>query len=337
MKRLRSAAALTLSVLSLAGCATHTWVAGPDARGTFSEADGRCKLLANNTGGGFYAQGSQQFVAGAALGAAIGEGIKAQNNYNACMEASGWEIADGAQQAVARPASYTAPPANFSANPPAVTPSYSGEMINGKKEGRGTAIYTDGSKYVGEFKNDVRSGQGIWTDSRGDRYDGEWANDRRNGFGVYVDAKDGVSRGIWQEGNLVKRQLVEPVPVAPVTATVVSSTADPANSASLKPILAPVASSTAASTKPTRHKSASESVASSTARPADLTSHKTISATAAALSVASMKSGPPKPAQVTTSTPNVPSSPPPIACTHQELVEARIATENGYTGGPKCD
>jgi hypothetical protein len=325
-------------VLMLAGCATHTWVPGPDVRGTFGEADGRCKLLANNTGGGFYAQGSQQFVAGAALGAAIGQAVKAQNNYNACMEANGWEIADEGRPptpaSYAPPASYTSPPSNVSATPSAATYSYSGETINGKKEGHGTATYADGSKYVGDFKNDVRSGQGVWTDTRGDRYDGQWANDRRNGFGMYTDVKDGDSRGIWQDGELVKRQTAQPVP-ATVTATAASSidVASPT-----PPRSTSVTVSSPGPAKAVHPKSISAS-ASSAARPAKSTRPTNISATAAALSTnGPAKSTSLKPVLAKTSTVSTGSSTLSTAsCTHEEQVEARIAKENGYTGGPKCD
>ena len=253
MKKLRTVVTLALSVFSLIGCATHTWVAGPDARGTFGEADGRCKLLANNTGGGFYAQGSQQFVAGAALGAAIGQAVKAQNNYNACMEASGWEVADEGRPptpaSYTPPASYASPASNVSGAPSAAKYSYSGDVINGKKEGHGTATYADGSKYSGEFRNDVRSGQGVWTDTKGDRYDGGWADDKRNGFGVYTDVKDGESRGIWQDGELAKHQTIESVSMTPVTATVAPSAPDPANSTTPRPMSATASSSVAGAAK----------------------------------------------------------------------------------------
>ena len=127
----------------------------------------------------------------------------------ACMEASGWEVAD--DQVRATPASYT-PPASFTFNAPVVTQGYTGDMKNGKRDGHGTLTYVDGSKYVGEFKDDVRSGHGVWTNVRGDHYEGEWANDRRNGFGVAVtlpvaSGVDGrVERGILSDGKLVKAE-----------------------------------------------------------------------------------------------------------------------------------
>jgi hypothetical protein len=58
-------------------------------------AKARCSLVARHGGSGFAAYGSPSFVLGAAIGDAIGEGIRAQQDFNDCMEASGWRIADG--------------------------------------------------------------------------------------------------------------------------------------------------------------------------------------------------------------------------------------------------
>jgi hypothetical protein len=323
MRLLRAALALTLSVY-IAGCAHQSWVAGPNAQGTFNEAKGRCMLLANNTGGGFYAQGSQSFVASAAAGAAIGSAIKAASNFDACMMANGWEIANEGRTPA--PTSYasansntTAPNANFSAVPPVPTPNYTGDLKNGRKEGHGTATYVDGSKYVGEFKNDVRSGYGVWTNARGDRYEGEWANDKRQGSGTYTDINGAVSRGIWQEGEFVKHQAIEPVSTAPVSATAASSNTGQVSSTAFKPMSAPVASSRTRSGKAIQR--------------------KPISATAAALSAASPpKLALPNPSPAPPATlSDASSSTSTAACTHEQQVQARIAKMNGYTAGPKCD
>lgn len=87
-----------LSLVLLAGCASHTWAPGPDARGTFDEARGRCSLMARHSGHGFYAAGSERFVASAALGAAIGNAIRTQNDFNDCMSANGWVMTDSHAQ-----------------------------------------------------------------------------------------------------------------------------------------------------------------------------------------------------------------------------------------------
>jgi hypothetical protein len=86
--------AFGLSLLLLAGCATHTWAPGPDAKGTFEEAKAQCQLMARHSGGSYYASGTPSFVAGATAGAAIGEAIRTQADFNDCMSASGWTVAD---------------------------------------------------------------------------------------------------------------------------------------------------------------------------------------------------------------------------------------------------
>jgi len=136
MKLLNAGFAMALTTC-LAACAHQSWVAGPNAQGTFSEAKGRCMLLANNTGGGFYAQGSQTFVASAAAGAAIGNAIKAASNFDACMMANGWEIADDAPKAAsyAPTAPYAAPGYGYPAASAPVRPSYTGDSNSTPKNG----------------------------------------------------------------------------------------------------------------------------------------------------------------------------------------------------------
>ena len=79
----------------LGGCVAHSWAPGPGmSAADFPRAKAQCELFARGQGGGFYAQGSPNFVAGAALGAAIGQSIRQQNDFNDCMLANGWRIAD---------------------------------------------------------------------------------------------------------------------------------------------------------------------------------------------------------------------------------------------------
>lgn len=40
---------------------------------------------------------------------------------------------------------------------------YEGERVEGVKQGQGTFIYTDGSKYVGQWTNNQMHGQGTLT------------------------------------------------------------------------------------------------------------------------------------------------------------------------------
>jgi hypothetical protein len=95
---------LTAVTALLAGCVAHTWRPGPDARTTdFDEAKARCDLVAHGQPSGFYAQGNPNFVAGAAVGAAVGDAIRTQNTFNDCMLATGWKIADPPPPAATNP------------------------------------------------------------------------------------------------------------------------------------------------------------------------------------------------------------------------------------------
>ena len=50
-------------------------------------------------------------------------------------------------------------------------------MKNKVKEGYGTVINSDGSKYMGEFKNDMRHGDGMLVKANGSIQAGKWAQD----------------------------------------------------------------------------------------------------------------------------------------------------------------
>ena len=110
------------SLLLLAGCATHSWAPGPAARGTLEQAQGQCRLMARHSGGGFYASGTQQFVAGAMLGAAVGDAIRANDDFNDCMMASGWVVADKQPQAQAYAPQAVAPSTDVASSPPSPPP-----------------------------------------------------------------------------------------------------------------------------------------------------------------------------------------------------------------------
>src|SRR5690242_210405 len=93
---------LLLPLALLSACVQHTYAPGPGMSSLDFEPDSaRCRLFARGSQSGyaFGASGSQQFVAGATVGAAIGYGIAAaverNQNFNDCMQARGWRIADG--------------------------------------------------------------------------------------------------------------------------------------------------------------------------------------------------------------------------------------------------
>jgi hypothetical protein len=94
--KLAIATAILLAAgVSLGACAVHNWEPGPGVDAAdFDAARARCSIFARHSGGGFVAIGSENYVAGATLGHAIGETVRTQRDFNDCMLASGWRIAD---------------------------------------------------------------------------------------------------------------------------------------------------------------------------------------------------------------------------------------------------
>jgi len=68
-------------------------------------------------------------------------------------------------------------------------PKYKGDVENGKPNGFGFLIFTNGDKYVGEFKDGKKHGQGKFTFTDGGWYDGSW-KEGQSWTGVTYD-KDG--------------------------------------------------------------------------------------------------------------------------------------------------
>jgi len=55
--------------------------------------------------------------------------------------------------------------------------SYSGQWKNGKRNGKGTQIYQDGSTYNGEWINNMKHGEGTFISERNDKLVGAWLED----------------------------------------------------------------------------------------------------------------------------------------------------------------
>jgi len=85
--------AVVLAV-SLSGCVYHQWAYGPGTTKPFGQASGECKLAGLGSQQGFLAFGNSSYVAGAALGNALGNAVRANATYNACMEAQGFVAVD---------------------------------------------------------------------------------------------------------------------------------------------------------------------------------------------------------------------------------------------------
>jgi hypothetical protein len=80
--------------------------------------------------------------------------------------------------------------------------SYQGELDKkGRKDGKGTYRWHDGSSYAGDFSEDDRHGLGTFLWSNGESYKGDYLKDERTGEGVY-SWPDGASyRGSFLNGK----------------------------------------------------------------------------------------------------------------------------------------
>ena len=81
-------------------------------------------------------------------------------------------------------------------------PKYKGEVKDGKPNGLGVIIYTDGSKYVGRWKSGIREGQGSQIHKGGGKYSGSW----KNGSwwnGKQIDSNGNITRMV-VNGKIIK-------------------------------------------------------------------------------------------------------------------------------------
>ena len=95
--------------------------------------------------------------------------------------------------------------------------SYCGYFINNKRNGFGTAFYSDGSKFIGEWKDDKKNGKGIMIDSNGTILTlfGKWKEDslilnkyisflnrRYYGKVIFIHADGCKYEGQWKNGMM---------------------------------------------------------------------------------------------------------------------------------------
>lgn len=92
-------------------------------------------------------------------------------------------------------------PADMKESPPSITlPSgakYTGQWLNGMKDGLGYQIWPDGSKYQGDWQSDQANGFGKLVHADGDVYEGQWRNDKAHGQGSYTHANGATYVGEW--------------------------------------------------------------------------------------------------------------------------------------------
>ncbi len=76
---------------------------------------------------------------------------------------------------------------------------YIGQVVNGKANGFGFAIFARKGFYEGDWKNNLRHGQGIYFWQNGDKYEGEFADGKRNGKGTYFFEGGEKYIGEWKD------------------------------------------------------------------------------------------------------------------------------------------
>ena len=77
-----------------------------------------------------------------------------------------------------------------------------GQIIRGKKEGKGIFYYKNGDKYDGNFKDDKKEGKGsFFYNEKGEIYQGNFANDYPNGIGKYFYKNGDRYEGMFKDGK----------------------------------------------------------------------------------------------------------------------------------------
>ncbi|MCB1477289.1 MAG: hypothetical protein KDJ62_00115 [Rhodobiaceae bacterium] len=77
---------------------------------------------------------------------------------------------------------------------------YSGEMKNGRPEGKGTYTHRSGVSYSGQWHDGLMHGQGRLFLPNGDQYSGGFALGKSDGDGIYIDATGTIYQGRFAAG-----------------------------------------------------------------------------------------------------------------------------------------
>lgn len=76
---------------------------------------------------------------------------------------------------------------------------YTGQVVSGKRHGRGTMTFADGKIYEGDFVDDKFHGKGKYTWPDGDVYEGDFVEDKFTGKGKYAWPNGDVYEGDWRD------------------------------------------------------------------------------------------------------------------------------------------
>ena len=74
---------------------------------------------------------------------------------------------------------------------------FTGKIVEGVREGKGTLKWSNGDEYIGVFKNGLRHGKGVFREKNGRSYEGQWLisqkEDSRDAKPGLLDALDASS------------------------------------------------------------------------------------------------------------------------------------------------
>ena len=71
--------------------------------------------------------------------------------------------------------------------------------------GKGVYTWPDGNRYTGEYVNGKKEGWGVYTYSNGKEFEGTWKNGKQEGYGyLRIHPKCEFKKGLWKGGQLMK-------------------------------------------------------------------------------------------------------------------------------------
>jgi len=79
---------------------------------------------------------------------------------------------------------------------------YSGEMVNGKLQGKGIIRWDNSAIYKGSFENGLAHGTGRYVYADGSVYEGQFSKGMLSGFGKLTDSSNGVYEGEFLEDRI---------------------------------------------------------------------------------------------------------------------------------------
>ena len=95
VRRFFAGAGVCLFAAGLSGC-SHTWAPGPGVAAIdYGPTSARYRIMARHGSSGVSAYGSPRFVAGAVVASVVADAFRANADFNDCMQANGFVIADG--------------------------------------------------------------------------------------------------------------------------------------------------------------------------------------------------------------------------------------------------